>query len=1282
MRLKIEFIVFILYVSLSFAQEKFVFEEVQGGPENILISSIVQDSKGFIWIATQDGLYRYDGYKFELFRNDPGNPQSIAANWVMDMTIDSNQNYWLGTFGRGVTKFCPKDMTFINFSMDSPNYFDGNLVSKIESIDKDHIICASDKGYKILNIHTNKVENLGVGGYNDPLTISQDIIWLVGNKNELYTYHIEDKYLQHEFTFDSPIELLEYIPGKGLLVGLTNALVLFNDGSIKKRLPILEWYRKITMDAKGRYWLQNKSVITQLDTENFTLKPLDIDKKILEKSIGTIFFDKQQNFWIGTEAGLFKEKKYHSAFKTKNLNIHARRIIKYDSTLYVGGTRGLFKITKEDSITQLTDKPVVSLLVEQDNIYFGSYEPEVYKLNKGSIKEISVPSKTKRLPIFGMVRDRNKRLWVGSWRGIAVYNGYDELLKYIRFTPKSENGESKTIKLYIDSKDRLWIITAAYGVFRIDNISTINVDEVATQIKNYKYEKDNLKSLTSNIVLSIDEDLDGNLWFGSDPGIFKYQEDTDDFERIQYRGKLFDKKVMTIRTDNKQNLWITTINDGIYVYHTGKKSMQHFTEGDGLVSNAFLYGSGYYDSLQQQLYFGTNEGVQEINLEKFILKKTTHIPKISEFKVQSTSGEELFHASQAPFLKQVSLKSQENDFSIRFSALDFSHPEKVHYNYTLNNDIWKTTDLQTAYFTNVPHGNHLLKVKALYSASSSDEFITEFKISIAPPWYLNIWSKLVYVLLFFSASLLIYKYLKWRWSMKLQVQLKEAETNRLKKLDEFKTKLYTNISHEFRTPLTLISGPIDHQLSKDTLKKEDRKVLKLVKQNANRLLNLVNQMVDLSLIDSGQLRLQVTQGNLNILLKQIVEAFQYKAKEKQIEIKSSIQNLEYVWYDIDCIEKIVTNLISNAIKYSPENSKIIIDAKAVDNTLVLSVINTNINISKKDFEKLFQRFYQNNEASEGVGVGLALVKELVNLSKGNIITNILNEDKVQFTVSLPIHKSAFKFNEIKKYLVNKTAIDTTPLIKTIDKDKPILLIVEDNNDIRAFIVSIFKNTYKIIEANNGTIGIELALQYIPDIIISDIMMPVKDGIALCNTLKYNTLTSHIPIILLTAKVGEEHEIEGLKTGADAYITKPFGSEKLQLRVKKLIENRQQLQKHFSKGFTINPELSITSTEADFLKHLKFILDKNITNSNFSSNMLSSAMKMSRAQLHRKLKAILGMSTSEFIRTQRLKLALSLLENSDATVSEIAYQIGFNTPSYFIKCFKDIYKCTPSEYLSK
>ena len=390
-----------------------------------------------------------------------------------------------------------------------------------------------------------------------------------------------------------------------------------------------------------------------------------------------------------------------------------------------------------------------------------------------------------------------------------------------------------------------------------------------------------------------------------------------------------------------------------------------------------------------------------------------------------------------------------------------------------------------------------------------------------------------------------------------------------------------------------------------------------------------------------------------------------------------------MWFDEDVIEKVVSNLLVNAIKYSPPKSTIVVEANKQEDAMVLSIINPTESVGKKDLSKLFQRFYQDSTLSEGVGVGLALVRELVTLSKGTIVANNIDDDKIQFTLSLPVDIDAFEAEVLSKDKQIQPLDEKTEKAKikaNTEKEKPMLLIVEDEVEIREFIISVFRKEYLIIEAENGETAIEIALKKIPDLIISDIMMPKMNGIQLCDFLKTNEMTSHIPIILLTAKVGEENEIKGIKTGADAYVTKPFHSEKLKIWAEKLIENRKQLQKHFSKTLSINPELAITSAEGEFLKRLQSVLDEHITNPEFTSDRFSKMMLMSRTQLHRKLKAIIGMSASEFIRSQRLKLAIKLLRESDASISEIAYQVGFNTPSYFSKWFKEVYNCTPNEYL--
>lgn len=511
--------------------------------------------------------------------------------------------------------------------------------------------------------------------------------------------------------------------------------------------------------------------------------------------------------------------------------------------------------------------------------------------------------------------------------------------------------------------------------------------------------------------------------------------------------------------------------------------------------------------------------------------------------------------------------------------------------------------------------------------------------------------------------------------------LVEIEKDKIQRTDELKTKLYTDISHEIRTPLTLISGPIEHQLGRKGLSQEDKKELSLIKDNAQRLLGLVNQMLDLSMIDSGHLKLKVEKGDLRGVLVQLVEAFAYIAKEKNITIASEFGKMDDAWFDRDVVEKIVSNLLSNAVKYAPKGSQVLVNARKEQDSLVLSTVNNTNGMEIEDLGKLFNRFHQNNAASEGVGVGLALVRELVSLSQGSIIAHNIGENMIQFTLTLPIIQSAYGSNGLDKVIAPR---NNTVLGQTTKKGtkKTSLLLVDDDTDILAYLVSIFKNDYTILKARNGKEGVETAMDQLPDLIISDIMMPVQNGIELCKIIKNDELTSHIPVVLLTAKAGEENQLRGLETGADAYVTKPFSPTVLKVRVEKLLENRIRLQQHYSKTFKVDPGLVPTKTETEFLGRLQQVLDKNITTPDFTSEKFSQLMHMSRSQLHKKLHAVTGMSTTEFVRTQRINLAKELLAESDASISEIAYQVGFNTPSYFNKCFKEIVGCTPIEYLSK
>lgn len=511
---------------------------------------------------------------------------------------------------------------------------------------------------------------------------------------------------------------------------------------------------------------------------------------------------------------------------------------------------------------------------------------------------------------------------------------------------------------------------------------------------------------------------------------------------------------------------------------------------------------------------------------------------------------------------------------------------------------------------------------------------------------------------------------------------------KLKELDRIKSNFFANISHEFRTPLTLIKSPVELALKDDQLPSELTGKLNSIDRNADRLLELVDQLLDLSQLESGTMQLQVEEDSLSSFLIGTLSAYEYKSIQDNLTFEQNYNITEQVWFDKDIVSKIVLNLVANAFKYTTTNGQITTDATLQNSQVIIEVSNTDNGLSEKNFDKVFERFYQVDDTSKGVGIGLALVKEFASLHHGYVKGR--NRDGVTtFIVQIPANKTAYRPNEFKEQTVRqeeqvKTLIEAPQTGEIEDpnilSDNPIMLIVEDNTEVRGVIGDLFKNDYTILEAADGEEGIIKAMTYVPDIIISDVMMPKKDGVALAQIVKTDEKTSHIPLILLTGKAGKEPVIEGLETGADDYIVKPFNNDILRVRVKNLVELRAQLRQRYSQEVVLRPkDIAVSSADEIFLEKLQSLLDEHLTDTSFNAEFFSREVGMSRMQLHRKLKALVGLSTTEFIRSQRLKLAAHLLESAEINMSEVGYSVGFNDPSYFSKCFKEAYDCTPKQY---
>lgn len=670
-------------------------------------------------------------------------------------------------------------------------------------------------------------------------------------------------------------------------------------------------------------------------------------------------------------------------------------------------------------------------------------------------------------------------------------------------------------------------------------------------------------------------------------------------------------------------------------------------------------------------------------------------------------------------LISIDLPFKDNSLRFEYATASYDEPSANRYQIKLQGydpDYLPWTSETKKDYTGLPAGEYTFRVKAknIYGRESSEG---SFSIVIRPTWYQSWWAYILYAVLLSAIMVLIIKVRVKRLeqkTQKLENLIKERtsvirdQAEKLQELDKMKSRFFTNISHEFRTPLTLILGPLEDMLDRSQ-NSSDRKNLGLIQRNARRVLQLINQLLDLAQLESGKLKLQAAKGDFVAFLKGIVMSFASLAEQQNIALKyiapekeDGLLPLQGLRFDRDMVEKIFYNLLSNALKFTAENGAVEVSVgleRADDPTLKfieISVKDNGMGIPANRLDTIFERFYQVNASStrerEGTGIGLALTKELVELHHGEISVNSQIGKGAEFIVLLPIGAAHFSKDEISatpveiaKELVTAEKQSTTlpqiasPTTNLSEDDVPIILVVEDHSDVRKYIRGHLEPEYRVVEAKDGEEGMKTAIETIPDMVISDVMMSKMDGYQLCEALKLNEKTSHIPVILLTAKAGEQDKLAGLETGADDYLTKPFNSKELHVRVRNLIEIRRKLQKHFLKEGLLKPrEIETPSVEEAFLIKMMEVLEENLGDEDFGVENLSAALHIGRRQLHRKIKAVTGETPTDFIRSIRLQRAKRLLEQKSGTVSEIAFQTGFSSLPYFSKAFKEQFGKLPSE----
>ncbi|TAJ12725.1 response regulator [Marinilabiliaceae bacterium JC017] len=1329
---------------------------IEDGLSNNSISSILQDSWGFIWFGSYYGLNRYNGYEFETFYSDTNDSTTLSNSYVTsmledkegdlwigtkrglsrfdkdtemftqylcnehtndclqnnhigDVFSDSRGRIWVGTMGGGLHLFNEYQRNFTCFQQNDSIHHSINWISSIqEGYEGGLWIGTYGNGLSLFNREESFFFNYDFPGMevNDLLDDGLGTIWVATNNMGLYRFDKEMKVYQR-FNLQSDntefshkiIMSLERNKDGNILVASDGGGILIVDPLHNEQLFLDEKkdafadldtkaIYKVFIDSNGLYWLGTigKGVrILNMDRNRFYYytHSKEDPHSLSDDAVISLLQDTKDRIWVGTDGG--------------GLNL-------FDKST---GRFQVFKC-KANSIKSLKSNVIKCLHEDRKgDLWIGTYGGGLNHFNpeKGMF-EYFMPQGSKlveSLSVWSLAENNEKSLWVGTL-GNGLF-AFDQVKR--KFIPLSKINPDldKVMNPYIlsllkDEKGNLWIGTSN-GVYVWFSDSE--------QFKHYLYDDTNESGVGNNTVISIYQDREGDMWFGTNGGgVARLIPETGKITLLTQKDGLAQERVFRIVEDKKGILWMAT-QGGVSQYNKKTGRFQNYDSRDGLSGNAF----------STALYLKDGEiiagGVKGLNIfDPAVIKINNNVPRVMVTKLFVNNVVVGVGEKESPLTKHISetnkivLPYDQNNVGFEFIAINYFISEKNTYSYRFDgiSDSWSTpVSGRIVKYNNLNPGMYVFKVKAANNDGVWSNKETEIMVEVKSPWWKTWWAITGYFVVF---GLLIFAYLRYTllWiDIKRRLEFEIMEREKIKELNHMRLQFFTNISHEFRTPLTLIIGPLENLMKKYTFTDESGEVLKVVHRNANVLYRLINQLLDFRKVETGSMELNVKEGNVIAFLSQAAEGFRYMAREKDIyyvinqEINSCI-----ISFDADIVEKVVYNLLSNAFKYTNKHGEVRLNLGVGERELdadskkwfKIEVVDTGVGIPEDQLQDVFIRYKQfkhSDNHQPGTGIGLALTKRLVDLHGGHIEVQSEVDKGSVFTVYLPgdgviidmmadgedIGAFPAEVNEYPSEIIDLDDVgNKQEKVSSFRNHK--ILVVDDNEEVVNYLERILRDKYKVVTAFDGQDAWEKAVDDSFDLIVADVMMPRMDGIELCDQLKSNIQTSHIPVIILSARSSVENRIEGIKTGADAYIAKPFNADLLDAYIENLLNSRDKLKDAFSSKQFIEPS-DITSTNIDeqFITKALSVVKENMDNENFGVEDLGQALGMSRSNLHRKLKAMTGKSTTDFIRTIRLKEAATLLLSSDLQISEIAYQVGFNSSSYFIKSFKKEFSMSPGQY---
>lgn len=1310
------------------------------------VYKIIQDKQGFLWFATGDGLNRYDGHNFKIYRNDPSDPTTLSGSEIFTVAQDDEGNLWVGTRNSGLNKIELATGKITRFSKGPTGQdLSNSNIPSILNIGRGRMgVAVLGLGYLVYDIRSNQLisaesewKNTMVKEVVRLFKHSSGTVWMGTRTGYLVSQLNAHSFIPYQFgANNNRVRALFETKNGDILVGTDGRgiyrftpktqqfKVVFYQAS--DPLSLQNIVTSIAKDALQNLWIGTDNGVYKLNGEDFksyTNIPSNPDPELglSSNSVMSLFTDANQNTWVGTwEAGLnisFFQKPRFAVLRYKPNTLQGLLSNKV-STLLADGDKGVW-VGSNVGLSYFNHKSgqVTHYLQSASSNKLNS--TETYDVNfihpsgDGGVwvglwgKGINLFTKERQLkdyPFkpgvreanFNTLENFNSEFLLGT-QGMGVV-AFNPMTKQYR-VPFAELGKKNFLNksiaaIRVLNGKEIWVGTVGFGLYVFD---------VSNRKLRHYVKSAEIGALSYNHVNKIYQDRQKRIWVMTQGGgLNQYLGAGKGFKVFTVNNGLGSNSLRGMVEDAKGDMWFST-NGGISKMDGKTLKFVNFEEADGLQGKEFMTNAVAKNS-QNWLFFGGVNGLNYMKSDSLRMRldvPPVYFTKLKIFNKEVEAGED-----NSPLrvdilsTKHLVLQPNQSVFSLDFVALEYQRPKNNRYAYYLEGfeNEWNVVGTQrTVTYTNLSPGDYIFKVKASNSDGIWAEKPYELKITVLPPWYRTWWAYVLYVVLLAAVIYAFIREVQVREAFRTDLRLKEIEKERIQELEQVKTHFFTNISHELRTPLTLITSPLEkYFLSNASLNKDQKTKINSIYQNAQKLLRLINQLLDLSKIESGNVQPVVEKHDLVRQLHSIKQSFDAYAQQKQIKLKwdAPIESM-FVYYDADIIEKCVTNLLSNAFKFTPEDGiigirlelhKVYKGASESINRVSIHVSDTGKGISAEHRQHIFDRFYQIPEKVDrvGTGVGLSLCKELIEVHRGSIeVQSDLgagSDFKIQFPVTLEAFDPAWvksgskEVKELQSQLVDSAQV--------IQQEKQILLIVEDHAEMRAFIREIFEGTFQVIEADRGETGLEMALTYLPDVVITDWMMPGMSGVNLCKQIRKNAKTSHIPVVILTSKSSQESQIEGMQSGADDFISKPFHADILELRVAKLLEAKERLRKSWQDS-VLNQDLHKAFVfEDEFLSKATQVVIEHLEEADFDVEHLEQAMDMSKMQLYRKLKMLTSLAGNEFIRSIRLQQARLLLEKGSLNVSEVAYQVGFNDPAYFTRAFKKQYGHSPKTFISK